>query len=88
MIAVFLVHPDNKILSTSNVPPQQESWVFEKLYNIFKKKLPTEIIKVILNFLDCTMTEHQALKYADELMHERSKLEGNGIASLHKIFLW
>lgn len=48
IVSFFLVDPDIKpIISTSNVPPQQSTWVRDALYDALTDRLPGELIEAV-----------------------------------------
>lgn len=77
ILALFLVDPHLRIISTANIPPQQEYWGREK-YNLAQKvlseKLPAELRKMVCEegVLQQLMTMDEAKELRLELMDERS----------------
>lgn len=50
VVSFFLVDPDIKpLVSTSNVPPQQSTWVRDALYDALAERLPGELIEAVWN---------------------------------------
>jgi hypothetical protein len=76
-IKFFLVDPALRIVSTANVPPQQEEWFMEELKQIpFFQQLPRDIFALIKNNLEWPMSFAQARKYRKErLQIERNAVE-------------
>ncbi|KAJ3339897.1 hypothetical protein HDU93_007671 [Gonapodya sp. JEL0774] len=87
VLAMFLVHPDNRIISTSHVPPQQRSIIEDALNLTLGSKLPSLVVRSISGFLP-TMSLKEAKTCAEELSEERSQTEEGGFASVQNIFLW
>jgi len=78
IMAVFLVDPDERVVSTGDVAPQQRSWIRNVMLNMNAfATLPSEIIENILDFVPGLLTIDQAKKNRLELMKARS---GNQIA--------
>ncbi|KIO21963.1 hypothetical protein M407DRAFT_28450 [Tulasnella calospora MUT 4182] len=79
IVALFLVDPENRIPSTSDIPPQQSHWTHEAVFealveNNNKKKvsLPVELVNMVADQVDNTMTLEEAKAYRLELMDERT----------------
>ncbi|KAB8207087.1 hypothetical protein BDV34DRAFT_234414 [Aspergillus parasiticus] len=75
ILALLLVDPYLPIISSSNVPPQQENWAMEKERSIRQalRPLPQELRDMVYDDLDTryiTMDEAKAFRL--ELMEERS----------------
>jgi hypothetical protein len=72
MLSFFLV--GKKILSTSDVPPQQKEWIKKEMikFNVFG--LPNEIISLICDFMDYPIEFQETLKDKTELMEEISSI--------------
>lgn len=66
----FLVDPAVKILSTSQVPPQQKAWFKEE---VDKQSIPypVDLVHKILDILEWPMTLEEAKRHRDDLMNER-----------------
>ncbi|CAF1078068.1 unnamed protein product [Didymodactylos carnosus] len=72
ILVLFLVDPSVRILSTSNVPPQQSHW----LVNIIRSmppfnELPLVVVDKIMNYVDFPMNMNQAKQHREKLMDER-----------------
>ncbi|KAL0477394.1 hypothetical protein AKO1_005819, partial [Acrasis kona] len=72
ILVFFLVDPDHEIISTSNVRPQQLSWIIPSLIAVFQNVFPIEVIMLILEYCSDYMTLDQAEKYRIDLMKERT----------------
>ena len=76
ILVFFLVDPTQRIPSATEVAPQQREWVAEAMHsagaNSVLAKLPVEILKMISEENDGTMTRSEAEKYREELMAERT----------------
>ncbi|KAH9925048.1 uncharacterized protein BXZ73DRAFT_50116 [Epithele typhae] len=76
ILALFLVDPNVRILSTTDVPPQQQEWAVavaeaEALGGV--RKLPQELLDMIFGFTEpALMSRKQAEEHREKLMEERS----------------
>ena len=74
-LVFFLVDPTQRVLSATDVAPQQREWIMETMRdagpNSAFAKLPIELLKMISNENDATMTRPDAEKYREELMSEK-----------------
>ena len=73
ILALFLVDPHIRILSTANVPPQQRSWWAEKVRETGRLgEIPTEVVdSVIENVSDFPISLEEAKEIRLRLMDER-----------------
>jgi hypothetical protein len=75
IIALFLVDPHMRIISSANVPPQREDWGVERqrtVDGVLSSKLPVELQDMVRESLPNTfMTIDKAKEYRLELMEER-----------------
>ena len=75
ILVFFLVDPTQKVLSATDVVPQQREWLVEAMRgagpNSGFAKLPDEILTMIANETEGTMTRLEAEKYREALMSER-----------------
>ena len=75
ILVLFLVDPTQRILSTTDVAPQQREWVTEAMYSASQNsafaKLPVELLTMISNGNEGTMTRSEAERYRKELTSER-----------------
>ncbi|KAB8256690.1 hypothetical protein BDV32DRAFT_141025 [Aspergillus pseudonomiae] len=76
ILAFFLVDPHLSIISSGNVPPQQESWWKERqevVGKLLNERLPLELQNMVKKDIDATpITMEEARQYRQELMKERS----------------
>ncbi|RAQ52011.1 hypothetical protein AFGD_006375 [Aspergillus flavus] len=75
ILALLLVYPYLPIISSSNVPPQQEKWATERERSIRQalRPLPQELKDMVYDDLDTRyMTMDEAKAFRLELMEERS----------------
>ena len=76
ILVFFLVDPTQRVPSATEVAPQQREWVAEAMHgagaNSVLAKLPVEILTMISEENDGTMTRSEAEKYREELMSERT----------------
>ncbi|KGO49193.1 Protein of unknown function DUF4246 [Penicillium expansum] len=78
ILALFLVDPHRRIISSANVPPQQEDWGYERqdAVNQALASLPAELRDIVQDDLDPVMTMEKAKEYRLELMKERGHRSG------------
>ena len=76
ILVFFLVDPTQRIPSATDVAPQQREWVTDAMHstdaNSALAKLPVEILTMISEEDDGTMTRPEAEKYRKQLMAERT----------------
>jgi hypothetical protein len=76
ILVFFLVDPTQRVPSATEVAPQQREWVTEAMHNASTSsvlaRLPVEILTMISEENDGTMTRPDAEKYREELMAERT----------------
>ncbi|KAJ3324370.1 hypothetical protein HDU93_002825, partial [Gonapodya sp. JEL0774] len=87
VLAMFLVHPDNHIASTSFVPPQQAAAAHDLLRMHLGSKFPDPVLRSLAEQIQ-PMSRDEAKRHVVELSNERSKTEKGGFASVQRIFLW
>jgi len=75
ILVFFLVDPTQRILSATEVAPQQREWVTEAMYGAGQisafGKLPVELLRMISKANEGAMTRSEAEDYRKELMSER-----------------
>ena len=74
IIALYLVDPYIRVISTANVPPQQREWWAEQTYEASEKmrNLPREIFQCIVGSVEgCPYGLSKAKEYREKLMDER-----------------
>lgn len=72
ILALFLVDPHLRIISTADVPPQQKSWWEEKVRDIGPLgSIPDEMTNHILDLVDYPVSLETAKEQRLELMEER-----------------
>ncbi|OJZ90147.1 hypothetical protein ASPFODRAFT_58780 [Aspergillus luchuensis CBS 106.47] len=80
ILALFLVDPHRRIISTANVPPQQETWARERrdaIQQVLAPKLPAELQQMVSdNIPALAMTLEEAREYRVALMDERRAKQG------------
>ena len=80
VISLFLVDPHIRVISTANVPPQQQEWWEEQTYEASERmrNLPTEVFQGIFDSVgDCPYSLSKAKEYREKLMDERrADIEG------------
>ncbi|KAE8351302.1 hypothetical protein BDV28DRAFT_22290 [Aspergillus coremiiformis] len=76
ILALFLVDPNMRIISSANVPPQQEEWGKEKrelISEMLSRRLPVELKEMVSEDISYpAISMKQAKEYRLELMEERS----------------
>ncbi|KAG8896516.1 hypothetical protein FRC01_011743 [Tulasnella sp. 417] len=79
IVALFLVDPENRIPSTSDIPAQQSDWIREAIFEALvkdnqtmKAPLPVELVDMVADQVDNVMTLDEAKAYRLELMDERT----------------
>lgn len=74
ILALFLVDPHTRIISTADVPCQQKTWWEEQVRGIGPLgKIPGELTQHILDFVDYPVSIDVAKEQRAELMEERKK---------------
>ncbi|KAF8465067.1 hypothetical protein BDZ91DRAFT_681804 [Kalaharituber pfeilii] len=78
IVALFLVDPYIKVISTANVPPQRRDWwgqeVIERAQDVFGRLTP-EVQGYIMRHVDgFPMSEEEAERVREELMEERKQV--------------
>merc|ERR1711862_676779 len=79
ILVFFLVDPAIRIVSTSIVPPQQQSWMQEEIKSkksLGSTSLPSDVVQhlIVDKMMDWHFTHNMALQYRKELMEERKYL--------------
>ena len=76
ILAMFLVDPHTRILSTTNVPPQPRDWWAEEVHKIDPfAELPTELFdKIIEDVDDFPIGWTEACETREALMAERGRV--------------
>lgn len=76
ILVFFLVDPTQGVPSATNVAPQQREWVTEAMHkagaNSALARLPVELLTMISEGNDGTMSRLEAEEYRKELMDERT----------------
>ncbi|KAL2849752.1 hypothetical protein BJX68DRAFT_275968 [Aspergillus pseudodeflectus] len=76
ILALFLIDPTRRVISTANVPPQREDWCEEwkeATRDVLAPRLPVELQQMVHRDVDFKpMTLDEAKKYRLELMDERT----------------
>ncbi|OAQ34529.1 hypothetical protein K457DRAFT_14369 [Linnemannia elongata AG-77] len=71
LLAFFLVNPEDPVLSTTFVPPQQKEWDNRIFLAEVSDKFPPEILCEIDQLVDWPMDLEEAKRHREELMKER-----------------
>lgn len=73
ILALFLVDPHRRVISSANVPPQREDWGIERKVLVDKalSRLPVELKDMVEEDLDPLMTMEEAKELRLKLMKER-----------------
>ncbi|PGH15726.1 hypothetical protein AJ80_05434 [Polytolypa hystricis UAMH7299] len=73
ILALFLIDPNIRVISTANVPPQQRDWWKDEIYRQHSlSPLPVELQEQIMEDVDFPMPMDEAKELRLELMEERS----------------
>ncbi|KAL2866597.1 DUF4246 domain-containing protein [Aspergillus lucknowensis] len=76
ILALFLVDPNYRIISSANVPPQREDWWEERkegIINALPQRLPLELKEMVVQNMDVShISMEEACQYRLELMQERT----------------
>ncbi|KAL2862716.1 DUF4246 domain-containing protein [Aspergillus lucknowensis] len=76
ILALFLIDPNRRVISSANVPPQKEDWFVawqNSVKQVLTPRLPRELQDIIHNDIDFKpITMDEAKQYQEELMEERS----------------
>ncbi|KAJ5175857.1 uncharacterized protein N7482_001734 [Penicillium canariense] len=85
ILALFLIDPHRRIISSANVPPQQEEWGRKRrelVDNLLSQNLPPELQNMVKQDLpSVSISMDEAKSHRLELMEERSvKAEANNSA--------
>ncbi|KAI1074732.1 hypothetical protein F5B20DRAFT_562790 [Whalleya microplaca] len=75
ILAMFLVDPHIRVLSTANVLPQQRDWWAEEVQQIKPfAKLPVEVFDHIISFVDDPWSLEEAKRIREQLMDQRGRM--------------
>lgn len=76
LLAMFLVDPHIRVLSTANVPPQRKDWWADEVRKVKQfEALPRELFdKVIEEVRDFPISWDEALEIRESLMGERGAM--------------
>ncbi|KAL8671587.1 MAG: hypothetical protein Q9168_003911 [Polycauliona sp. 1 TL-2023] len=85
LLALFLVDPNIKIISTENIPPQQHAWLNENVETagVFEK-LPPELAGMVLDGAGFPITFEATKKQRLDLMAERKDFATDSEEMLRK----
>ncbi|KAI9060773.1 hypothetical protein FKP32DRAFT_1577374 [Trametes sanguinea] len=74
ILCFFLVDPLRRILSTSDVPPQQEDWSMEEMLRApALRELPVELFQMVADYArQGTISRKEAEEHRERLMEERA----------------
>ncbi|KAJ3098078.1 hypothetical protein HDU97_004337 [Phlyctochytrium planicorne] len=87
MLVFFLVHPDAKVPSSMEIPPQQAEWAFESLMQVLGKKLPELCVREIVGHCGSVWGNRRDAFYAQRLMNERSRISEGAAADVEELNL-
>jgi Protein of unknown function (DUF4246) len=73
IVAVFLVDPNVRVLSTRDVPPQQQSW--HDAASGIGSLVPEEVKRKLDAMRDFPISHAAALAFREELMQERMAIQ-------------
>ncbi|OSD06643.1 hypothetical protein PYCCODRAFT_1383781 [Trametes coccinea BRFM310] len=74
ILCFFLVDPLQRILSTADVPPQQEEWLVDEMLRAPPlRNLPAELFEMVVSYAkEGTITRKIAEEHREKLMEERT----------------
>jgi hypothetical protein len=72
ILALFLVDPHRRVISSANVPPQREDWGGQRqqAVNHVLSRLPLELQYIVQSYIDPLMTINEAKAHRLELMKD------------------
>ncbi|KAJ3097086.1 hypothetical protein HDU97_005294 [Phlyctochytrium planicorne] len=73
MLVFFVCDPDKKVPSTLEVPPQQRTWVSERIFRAFGERIPMECVDRIVKHLPGVKGDQEDKEVGLELLKERSR---------------
>ncbi|TPX16400.1 uncharacterized protein E0L32_004049 [Thyridium curvatum] len=77
ILAMFLIDPYRRVLSTANVPPQRRDWWAPQVRSVPAfARLPLEIFEHIMSFVEFPLSWEWAVETREALMDERSAMTG------------
>ena len=87
ILAMFLIDPNRRVLSTSNVPPQRKDWWAPEVRKVPRfARLPLEIFEQIIDAVDdFPISWDDALKLREQLMDERSHMNDELQANMEEV---
>ncbi|QIX00076.1 hypothetical protein AMS68_005593 [Peltaster fructicola] len=74
-VLLYLVDPNYRICSTSNVPPQQCEWWAQSIAALLLKRLPQELVDRVLSYYDYPVSADQAQQHRRGMQKEAMWLE-------------
>ncbi|KAJ3412266.1 hypothetical protein HDV05_001025 [Chytridiales sp. JEL 0842] len=87
ILAFFVIHPDYKIASSKDIPPQETLWAGENLYHDLRNRLPLEVCQKIASFRKGKITAEECEAHVKNLMEERKKFVNDDVVELRPLFL-
>ncbi|RPD77151.1 hypothetical protein L226DRAFT_459782 [Lentinus tigrinus ALCF2SS1-7] len=87
ILCFFLVNPNTEILSTTDVPPQQEDWLEEEVSKVpAMGRLPVELFDMIMSHVkQDVMSREKAEEHRAAVMKERSNFVDQHNESVYEI---
>ena len=87
ILAMFLVDPHVRIISTTNVPPQQREWWAKEVFKIRPfTELPVEVFDRIVEYVDdFPIGVEEACETRERLMAERGRIQEKYDEVLHEV---
>ena len=83
ILVFFLVDPTQKILSATDVAPQQREWVTEAMQTAGQNsaigKLPVELLSMVMDENEGAMSRSEAEEWRVGLIHERATMEWENV---------
>eukprot|EP00026_Physarum_polycephalum_P018357 Phypoly_transcript_19908.p1 GENE.Phypoly_transcript_19908~~Phypoly_transcript_19908.p1 ORF type:complete len:214 (+),score=22.62 Phypoly_transcript_19908:87-644(+) len=88
ILAIFLVDPSLRILSTLHVPPQQPQWLLNSLASFRPFSiLPSHILRTIVDYA-VPMSQASAEKHREDLTKERKSFQAKNCEDLFERLLY
>ena len=85
ILVFFLCDPNERVLSTEDVPPQQAEWFCQELRTLSRfspKSMPRHLLEIIAAKVGWPMSREVAEEHREGLMHER-KVSGTNDSHLN-----
>ena len=72
VLVFYLIDPDiPPVISTEDVPPQQQEWISQAVQDSLDSRFPTELVEKITSMVDSLFSEDEADRYRNDMRRER-----------------